>query len=41
LEREYSPWYPTVRIFRQSRLDDWDEVIGRIGSELKQLLKAI
>ncbi len=27
-ERADSPWYPTMRLFRQKRLGDWDEVIG-------------
>ena len=26
LERADSPWYPTVRLFRQWRLDDWRSV---------------
>jgi tetratricopeptide (TPR) repeat protein len=34
LEREDSPWYPTARLFRQSRLGDWDEVIARVAAEL-------
>jgi len=32
--REDSPWYPSVRLFRQSRLGDWDGVIGRVAREL-------
>lgn len=34
IDREYSPWYPTVRIFRQPTLHDWDSVITGIASEL-------
>jgi Tfp pilus assembly protein PilF len=30
LERSDSPWYPTVRLFRQSQEGDWDEVFERI-----------
>jgi len=37
LEREDSPWYPTMRIFRQSRSGDWDDVIARVASALKKL----
>ena len=37
LEREDSPWYPTMRIFRQSRRGDWDDVIARVASALKKL----
>lgn len=34
LDREDSPWYPTVRLFRQAKLGDWDSVIGRVIAEL-------
>lgn len=37
-EREDSPWYPTARLFRQRRYDDWDEVFSRINNELGKLL---
>jgi len=37
LECEYSPWYPTVRIFRQTVPNDWDSVIARMVTELKGL----
>jgi hypothetical protein len=30
LEREDSPWYPTMRLFRQSTWGDWTEVFDRI-----------
>ncbi len=26
--REDSPWYPTMRLFRQSRRDDWSDVVA-------------
>ncbi len=29
-----SPWYPSVRLFRQLRLNDWDEVIEEVHNEL-------
>ncbi|MBK9441147.1 MAG: glycosyltransferase family protein [Comamonadaceae bacterium] len=35
LDREDSPWYPTVRLFRQTKLDKWDDVISRIRTELE------
>jgi hypothetical protein len=31
LERADSPWYPTMRLFRQKRFGDWDEVFARIA----------
>jgi Tfp pilus assembly protein PilF len=33
-EREDSPWYPTMRLFRQRRFGDWDELFTRLASEL-------
>jgi len=35
LEREDCPWYPSMRLFRQSRLGDWDEVFGRVAQALR------
>ncbi len=32
--REDSPWYPTARLFRQQRMDDWTAVVGRLQEEL-------
>ena len=34
LEREDSPWYPTMRLFRQKKANDWDEVICRVQEAL-------
>ncbi len=36
LDREDSPWYPTMRLFRQKRLHDWDDVFERIRRALSQ-----
>ena len=30
LEREDSPWYPTMRLFRQANRGDWDDVLTRL-----------
>jgi hypothetical protein len=38
--REDTPWYPTLRLFRQERLGQWPEVIGRMAKELRQLVAA-
>jgi tetratricopeptide (TPR) repeat protein len=35
LEREDSPWYPTMRLFRQKKAGDWAEVIDRVKQSLK------
>jgi tetratricopeptide (TPR) repeat protein len=34
LEREDSPWYPTMRIFRQSAFGDWNAVLPRVAEAL-------
>ncbi|MCX8069297.1 MAG: tetratricopeptide repeat protein [Thermodesulfovibrionales bacterium] len=34
LERDDSPWYPSMKIFRQRQLDDWRSVIEEITEEL-------
>jgi hypothetical protein len=39
LGRDDSPWYPTVRLFRQTRLGDWDEVFGRLAEALQRRLE--
>ena len=38
LEREDSPWYPTLRLFRQREFGDWGEVFERMAGELGQLV---
>jgi hypothetical protein len=35
--RENSPWYPTMRLFRQTRLGDWDGVFRRMTDALKEV----
>ncbi|MEI9889815.1 MAG: glycosyltransferase family 9 protein [Caulobacteraceae bacterium] len=30
-DRPDSPWYPTARLFRQSRFDDWTPVIAEVA----------
>lgn len=34
LDREDSPWYPTMRLFRQPLSGDWESVINRVRQEL-------
>ncbi len=34
LQREDSPWYPTMRLFRQSSPGDWDSVVTRLAQAL-------
>ena len=33
--RDDTPWYPTMRLFRQRRWGDWDDVFARIAAELE------
>ncbi len=37
-DREDSPWYPTMRLFRQRRAGDWDEVMKRVATELSMVV---
>jgi tetratricopeptide (TPR) repeat protein len=39
LDREDSPWYPTMRLFRQPRIGDWDSVITRVVEALSLWIK--
>jgi hypothetical protein len=34
LGRDDSPWYPTIRLFRRAKDDDWPDVIARVRDEL-------
>ncbi len=36
LNREDTPWYPTMRLFRQTSPGDWESVINRVADELKK-----
>lgn len=38
LNREDSPWYPTMRMFRQTQRGNWDEVFTRVAEALRQRL---
>jgi len=35
MERDDSPWYPALRLFRQESFGDWPSVFARISAELK------
>ena len=36
-QREDSPWYPTMRLFRQTRLGEWDGVFQRMAAQLQSV----
>ncbi|MBL6457433.1 tetratricopeptide repeat protein [Belnapia sp. T6] len=40
LEREDTPWYPTMRLFRQTRFGDWSGVVERVAGALQQMVAA-
>lgn len=41
IERTDTPWYPTMRLFRQDRPHVWDDVIHRVHAELADLVAQI
>ena len=41
LDREDSPWYPTMRLFRQTSFGDWQSVIARAAAELRGMVRGI
>ncbi len=40
LDRDDSPWYPSMRLFRQTETRDYAPVIGRVRTELQNLIGA-
>lgn len=40
LHREDSPWYPTIRVFRQPAIGDWAPVIQRVAAALAKHAKS-
>ncbi|MGA3068212.1 MAG: tetratricopeptide repeat-containing glycosyltransferase family protein [Tepidisphaeraceae bacterium] len=40
LDRQDSPWYPTLRLFRQNADEDWNAVVGRIAGALRDGTKS-
>ncbi|HHZ92226.1 TPA: tetratricopeptide repeat protein [Candidatus Poribacteria bacterium] len=39
LDREDTPWYPSMRLFRQSETGDWSRVFAQVRSELEQYME--
>jgi hypothetical protein len=33
---EYSPWYSTMRLFRQEHMGEWSKVVGTVAAELQR-----
>jgi hypothetical protein len=40
LNREDSEWYPSLRLFRQKKADDWTDVIAAVAKALEELRAA-
>ena len=40
LERDDSDWYPTARLIRQPKVDDWASTVARVDAELASRLGA-
>ncbi len=39
LDRDDTPWYPTVRLFRQAKRGNWQGVVDRVRVELARLVQ--
>jgi tetratricopeptide (TPR) repeat protein len=39
--RRDSPWYPSMRLFRQPAVDDWETVVARIRLDLERLILGV
>jgi hypothetical protein len=40
LDRSDTPWYPTMRLFRQASLGDWATPLGQVVDALQEETKA-
>jgi hypothetical protein len=38
LKRPDTPWYPTMRLFRQSEIGDWQTPLARVIEELHKFV---
>jgi len=40
LDRDDSPWYPSMKLFRQTEVHDWTDVFARITAEVQEMRNA-
>ncbi|HEV2694946.1 MAG TPA: tetratricopeptide repeat-containing glycosyltransferase family protein [Verrucomicrobiae bacterium] len=40
LQRTDSPWYPTMRLYRQQRSEGWEPVLAQVAGELRKLVES-
>jgi ADP-heptose:LPS heptosyltransferase len=38
LDRDVSPWYPSIKLYRQTRINDWDSVLKRTKADLEKMV---
>ncbi|HBT42824.1 MAG TPA: hypothetical protein DEB21_12615, partial [Rhodospirillaceae bacterium] len=38
LDRSDTPWYPTMRLFRQPAAGDWNGVAGEVATALREFV---
>lgn len=41
VDRSDTPWYPSVRLFRQTRIGDWDSVVSTVADEVEAWSRGI
>jgi hypothetical protein len=39
LHRADTPWYPTMRLYRQTDRTNWNDPIARMAADLKELTR--
>ena len=40
LDKKITPWYPSMKLFRQSKLNDWNGPFKQIENEINAFIKS-